>query len=780
MPRRRYNAAEVNTLSTFSPVPNFNVRSLTFVNNLEGLKIEDAITITDKGELVFKDADTEATLSELIEGSNGLLEETTDSGDTTLYFVDDKNNKISLGRVYELLFKENVVNGIFWFGERSSRFLNDEMDEYILEEFYAKADEGNVDPRALSILFEETDDFKNIWFDVPCIEVITPDYVDGKYASITAKVSFKMKCELSTITAFRIYDATTGLELSRTVQVIRGTPDEYVSYTVPLAYQGPLPDSIAENEGVCREVTINDLQNVEFVNGEEKGTAITKGFNGYYRIPNTRHIIKLQWATCSSTIELDTIGLPVGEFKRQFDARGETSLDVVVYDKNDTFNADRFRQFSGSFPIDSGKESHTINFADDGISIDEKYEYSVKLATNQNFETWVVSKTNDDLTIGWNKTPIRGEIDWIIVQDNKASGQQLATLNDENRALNHFLFGSKIVDADFCGEYIVPPPEIDFFLGDNVFDIPQEDCECCDCCSDVSIDDIDVEFIVWGGDEERPDSEENCDCPYYSAQDSNGDVRYSTNPTDFKYEVIIEESVGSNTDDDDDALDDDFDEDDFDDLDGEGFGDDDDGDDGDDGDDAAQGNFIDSARCLANIIGGPSDRGKITVDINQQTEPGKLPSYFLSLAEAGVSLESETYTNAEGGLSSRSQKYTCTLITIDSESDVWVESITADGCLIVWDPASPPKYGILYYNIRKTVFVAPNESVSVAIEPKRDACLGDPGIVNTIGSGNLPVAIFDTDDEQGEVLDNEPEYNDPPLADNGEVIFSQINNWSEE
>jgi hypothetical protein len=758
MPRRRYDAAEVNTLSTFSPVPNFNVRALTFVNNLEGTRIENAISITEQGELVFKDTETEATLTELIEGSDGLLEETSEQGDTTLYFLDDRNNKI------------------FWFGERSSRFLSDEMDEYILEEFYDKADEENVDPRALNILFEETDDYKNIWFDVPCIEVITPDYVDGKYASITAKVCFKMKCELSTITAFRIYDATTGLELSRTVQVIRGTPDEYVSYTVPLAYQGPLPDSIAENEGVCREVTINDLQNVEFVNGEEKGTAITKGFNGYYRIPNTRHIIKLQWATCSSTIELDTIGLPVGEFKRQFDSRGETSLDVVIYDRNDTFNADRFRQFSGTFDVQPDTSNYKINFADEGITLDDRYEYSVELTTNQNFEAWIDSKTTDDVVIGWNKTPVRGQIDWIIIQENRESGQELATLNDDNRTLNHFLFGSKIVDADFCGEYITPPPEVEFFLSDDLFNIQEEECECCDCCTDITVDDITLEFIVWGGSEIKPDCDP--DEPYYSAQDSNGDVRYSTNPNDFRYEVIIDESVGAgggdDLEEDDDPFFNDFDDDDFDDLDGSGFGDD-------DGDgDEATGNFVDSEKCLASIVGGPSKRGKITVDINAPLEPGEVPSYFLSTSEIGITLETETYANADGGVSTRTQKYDVNLITVDDDSDVWVESQSQNGVLIKWDPFAPPKYGIIYYNLRTTVFVAPDQCVSVSIEPKRDVCTTDPGLVNTLGTGNIPVAIFSGDDEQGETLDNEPDYNTLQFTDNGEIIFADINNWSDE
>jgi hypothetical protein len=525
---------------------------------------------------------------------------------------------------------------------------------------------------------------------------------------------------------------------------------------------------------------------VEFVNGEEKGTAITKGYNGYYRIPNTRHIIKLQWATCSSTIELDTIGLPVGEFKRQFDSRGETSLDVVVYDKNDTFNSDRFRQFSGTIPVESGKDSHTIDFVDEGVIINEKYDYSVKLATNQNFEAWVESKTNDELVVGWNRTPIRGEIDWIIIQENKTSGQQLATLNDENRTLNHFLFGSKIVDADFCGEYIIPPPDVDFFLDEDDDTGLREECECCDCCSDITTDDILIDFIIWGGSEIKPDEDsDGCeDCPYYSAQDSNGDVRYSLNPDDFRYEVIVDENVKDSNEEGDDELDEDFDEDDYDDLAGYGFG----GvsisgaqetDDDDDTDDGVRG-LIETARCLVSISGATSKRGKIEVDLNQEIEEGQYPSYFLSMDDVGIELETETYTNAEGGVSRRVQKYSCTVITVDSDSDVWVESYTEDGCTILWDPDFPPKYGIVYYNLKTTTFISPSDTVSVAIEPKKSVCTDDPGIVNTLGTGNLPIAIFSDDDTQGEILDNEPDYNTFLFTDNGDVVFADLNNWREE
>jgi hypothetical protein len=675
VPKKTYSESEVRVLESFPSIPNFNTSALTFVNTKKNIIIEDAIRVDQNGNLIFKDNETEVTLKDLLVSSKGIEEEIDDDGSVTLYFLDDKNQRVSLGRVYELLFKENVINGVFWFGERSSEFLDDEMDEYIVEEFYNRVGGDGIDPRSLNILLEETDSFKNIWFDVPCIEVITPEYVDNKYASITAKVCFKIKCELSTITAFRIYDATVGLELARNVQIVRASPDNYITYTVPLSYQGPLPDSIQERGGICREVTIDDLQNVQYENGIEKGEVITRGDKGYVQIPNSRHIIKLQWATCSSTIELDTIGNPVGEFNRKFDSNGETSLDVVVYDKNSTFNEGNITQLTGSFEVDNYDGNATILFSEQSVSIDTDEDYVVEFSTNKNFEVWILNKSAEGFTLAWNRSPRDGVVDWIVIQNKRNVGGELETLNDEDRALNHNLFGSKEVDADFCGEVPDAPPEIEFFLDLIPPENPDLECKCCDCCADISKDDIDLEFLAWGGNELVP----ACNGQYYSIEDSEGNIRYSEDPSSFEYEVVVDNDLGD---------------------------------------------------CVASVVGGDIYEGKLTVNINSGQQ-------FVSLLGIGVSLRSETYTDSEGKSRKQYQTYFPIIRTMRNTDDVWVESYNNTGFLIKWDTDGEdfeeyaPKNGVIYWQIRKSVFISPEQSVSVALEPKKEICFPEPTVVSS-------------------------------------------------
>lgn len=669
MPNKIYTPAELDTLNRFSPIENFKTRSLSFVNVKQNIVIDDAIRITENGDVIFKDTEIETTLKELITSSRGIEEEFDDQGNVTLFFVDDKNRRVSLGRIYELLFKENVVNGVFWFGERSSEFLSDEMDEYIVKEFYEKRKDESIDPRSLNILFEETDNYKNIWFDVPCIEVITPEYVDNKYASISAKVCFKVKCELSTITAFRIYDATVGLELSRNVQIVRSSADNYISYTVPITYQGPLPDSIQESEGVCRSVTIDDLQNTQFENGEEKGIAISRGDKGYVPLPNTKHIIKLQWATCSSTIELDTIGNPVGEFNRRYDPKGETSLDVVVYDKNSTFNIDKFFTISGSIDTQTGsKNTKQIFFKDQESKIDVTKDYNVKLSTNKNFETWIESKTAEGFIVGWNRSVRNGIIDWIVTQENVTTDNELIRLNDENRGLNHDLFGSKEVDADFCGEVISPPPEIDFFIRDDE-DIPiEETCECCNCCEDLSGEDLELNFTAWGGSDVEPEGG-----TYYEAE-GDDNYRYSIDPELLRYEAYADQD--------------------------------------------------ESDKCLIVVLGSERYEAKVTVNVNDLENPKQ----FISLSSLGISLESES---EEG--TTKYQKYNVGVYTMRSTDDVWVEDTNQNGILIQWDPDPEfaPKRGIIYLEIYKSKFVSPQESVAVGVIPKKRYCFETTNLINS-------------------------------------------------
>ena len=531
MPTTNYTATELSQLSTSPAIENFGVRSFTFYNTKSGLVIQDAIILDEFGNLIFKDTVTVATLAELVEGSRGIIEELDEDGNPFLYFRDNFNDPISLGRIFEILFKNRILNGTFWFGKRSSKFLDDEMDEYILQEFYIRKEkESSLDPRELNITIEETQGYKNIWFDVPCIEVITPDYVNNKYASISATVSFKVKSEVPVITAFRIYDATADIELSRTVHFIHRESKEFVEYQVPLAYQGPLPDTEILPEGTCKRITLRDLQNIQVLNKKERGSVITQNPDGWSMVPVSRHVLKLQWATCSVALELDNIGNRIGDFKRQFEPKGETSLDVTIFYTK--VSLDDFSQVNGRFAIDDpnvisqqGGNKYRVVFENLPASLDQTY--AVQISKNKNFEAWIIESDFDGFTVQWNRNVRGGIIDWSVIQQNRDADIELLEMTDKTRVLNHNLFfPSREVKADFCEEVEeecpepLPPPPIPQFVA--------EGCECCDCCEW----ELEIKFEVQNGLKVKPK------CPYFEVTDDFNNTRYSLNDN-FQFKPIL-------------------------------------------------------------------------------------------------------------------------------------------------------------------------------------------------------------------------------------------------
>ena len=75
MPKSNYTSEQEEILDDFPNLQNFAVRSLTFVNKRTGNVVEDAIIIDSKGQMRFKDGNTEISLKKLIESSKGYKEE---------------------------------------------------------------------------------------------------------------------------------------------------------------------------------------------------------------------------------------------------------------------------------------------------------------------------------------------------------------------------------------------------------------------------------------------------------------------------------------------------------------------------------------------------------------------------------------------------------------------------------------------------------------------------------------------------------------------------------
>lgn len=461
MPKTIYTSKQLSTLDDFPDIENFGIRSLTFVNKLTGVVIENAINIDASGNLQFKDKTTEISLRELIEGSNGYFEDINSVGETVLYFHDNNNNKVTLGEIYESLFLTNVINGVKWFSKRAEQTLSGDcgrMDEQLVEDFFVT--ETKIDPidyRLNQTLKVDTKAWSNIWHDVPCLEVITDDYVDNKYINASSVVHYKIKARTPLLTAFRIYDATADIELARNVH-LAGRSEDFVCYTVPIDYQGPMPDTPISSDTGCKKITFKDLQNIQVEAGQEKGAGITVSQDGYAIVPLTKHVIKVQWCICDLAIEFDNLGNRIADYNREFVDLGQSSLDVILFNANPT-DSD-ITQLNGKVYfdlLDVNTTEYDVKF--DLIPFKNVDDYSISLGTNSNFNAWVDTKTDTGFLLKWDRSPTHGIIDWSLVH-RVPQENELDRVNDIDRVTNHYIFGEQLNNLDFCGEvpeFVVEP-----------------------------------------------------------------------------------------------------------------------------------------------------------------------------------------------------------------------------------------------------------------------------------------------------------------------------------
>lgn len=559
MPLSNYTSQQLAFLEDFEIPSNFIANSFNFYNNKSGLTIENAIFTDINGNVIFKDKTTQSLLSDLIKNAKTITEQK-DNNEYNLYFQDKFNKKISLGEIYNNVFKPNQKNLVYWFHERNAKNLEGMMDDYIIENFmnietfHSFTENEDKD----SIKYNEL--WKNKWIDVPCLEVVTPSYVDSKYASISAIVHFKIRCDKAVATGFRIYDATTGIELHRVIHTTQRDPGKEVTYSVPLTYQGPLPDTDNILADDYKGLTEKDLQNIQYEFQHEKGTIVEKNIGLYQALSISRHVIKVQWITCDLATEFNVIGNRLSEYSRGFDPDGVSSLDVIVYNENK--QPRDITVLNGNI-ITSKLEpnvvtyKHVFEYRPSGITDN----YALIFGVNKNVNVSILHKDNDGFLIKWDKAVTDLVIDWKITYEFKDEDESLINIYDKNRSMNHFLFSAKDYNIDFCKEIQIIK-KLKFNKPEkkpNVVDTPPPPCFCCECCNG----NYSVLFEVLSGSSTEPEFDPITCCEntgmllldppeceeehvYYSISDDYYNVVYSERD-DFSFVAnIIDE--GSNCD----------------------------------------------------------------------------------------------------------------------------------------------------------------------------------------------------------------------------------------
>lgn len=534
MPITKYTSDQQKILNSFGSVENFSVNSFTFFNRKTGLKIENAISTDNLGNVKFKDKFTEVYLKDLIIKAKNITETTEDGEAYTLYFQDNYNNKKTLGEIYSTVFVKALQSMVHWFSERANKNLSDGMDVFIFEEIMNSLPK-NDDTTISKTVYDVTQNtyWKNKWFDIPCIQVVTPSYVDGKYAIINAVVNMKVKAEKSLVTGFRIYDATTGLELSRIIHTSERSPGQFTTYTIPISYQGPLPDSNISLENEYKKLTLNDIQNIQYENGVDQGDNVFKNLDKYEVLPISRHVIKLQWITCDIGMELTNTGEMIGDFGRYFDSTAETNLDVTIY--SNKIVAKDLVQLNGVIDtLTLEKKVTTYKHIFEGVFPSEESNYSISFSTNKNVNVKLIERTFNGFSIEWDKYVEGLKIDWQIVTTIDENGEEELSRLTENRSLNHYLFPDKKISIDFCAEITDEIVQRTGWIDPEIIPPPPPECIGCECCE---VPDYNINFTLLGGSIEVPACDPYEDQVIYRLED-----HYSYSP-EFTYQACL--TIGS-------------------------------------------------------------------------------------------------------------------------------------------------------------------------------------------------------------------------------------------
>jgi len=488
MPLTSYSDSQKATLNAFPKITNFRAKSFAFYNKKTGERLDNAISINQNGEMVIRDNNAEIKISDVINRRRYISEKTESDGNDYLYFEDDNNTKISLGDMYYNVQQFVNSNLVFWFHARAEQNITGGLDRFIIEDVFESYREYNINDSSVikDYVTKQFDHWKNKWHDIPCMEVETPPYVSNKVASISAKVVMKVRCDKPLYTGFRIVDSTTGFELARTVHTTKGQHGKPITYTIPLSYQGPLPDTEIPVNGTVLSMTYKDIANVQIEGDDGKFVTTPMDKSLVAGIASTKHIIKMQWIACDFASEVMKDGEVLETLFREFDPNGVTSLDVSIFSKSPS--SLEYSELNGQINFDEieGTEyEYSFKLSPFGIH----KEYPILLSANKNVNLSIVHKSVNGFMVKTSRK-IKGlVVDWSITYDvDPVLVDDI--LNDPNREPNHYLFRQRDSVLDFCGELRKIgqwPPFSEVGGGD-----PKYFCECCDCCEE---DKVDVVFV---------------------------------------------------------------------------------------------------------------------------------------------------------------------------------------------------------------------------------------------------------------------------------------------
>lgn len=413
-------------------------RGFDFVN-FSNNEITDTakIRIDDNGEVIFFDTayPDGIKLSEIVNFRQHIREEVGTDGKSKLLKFKDVENEEEIGLTE---IRNNHLNDesyeYWWSSSRECDFVDtanvhvlsggaglistadSSFDEsahtdvtkgWSLSEFFATQ-------AAVARAKNKKFSYRNFWFDVPGVYVVTPSYIANKACMIELSLPIRMRVP-SKFLALRLYDATADVELTRT-HIVSGVLEK----DTKIIYRGELPDTDITIRQNANCDCIFDLNSQESY--EQDLPTLRKN------VPPDQHIIVLQFSVVDKEYYEDSSD---GVIKKAdspdfYFGNGSAKFNFMGFQK---FSDEYLFQQNGIYYVD-GDENHTVEIKIDRMHTDN---YTVAFSSNKNIDVWVESQTEEGFVMKWGTDIQAAIIDWQLNAVENAN-------NTERLSTNHWKF----------------------------------------------------------------------------------------------------------------------------------------------------------------------------------------------------------------------------------------------------------------------------------------------------------------------------------------------------
>ena len=236
------------------------------------------------------------------------------------------------------------------------------------------------------------------WFDVSGLYMVIPAITDEfKIAHITSSIAYTSRNDISPV-SFRLYDATSGTELSRVS--VQNSNENYNTHTINLSYTdyvekniGCSPTDSIGSCGVCNDIECLDGDPYTF-----------EPNNNYTAIKYTggQRLIKIQYHT--EEVRKNHFDRIFGNYNDgNFGALSK--INVVIYNSNSK-PKDQGLYGSQTFSKENTKDIVFPQELDNNT-------YHIALSCNKNMNSWFSNKTSNGFTINV-ENKLDGIIDWMV------------------------------------------------------------------------------------------------------------------------------------------------------------------------------------------------------------------------------------------------------------------------------------------------------------------------------------------------------------------------------